>query len=66
MNDYYNEISNLIENSNQTFTEMINSRKEKKEKIIEGKLNVNNGEFQGIKQNRIVYEKIKKDYFNII
>ena len=66
LNDYYNEISNLIENSNQTFTEMINSKKEKITKIIEGKLDANNCEFKGIKQNRTVYEKIKKDYFNII
>ena len=63
---YLLEINNLIDNCKITYEDEIESIKKEILKKIDGYTEINNSTFDGIKENRKEYEKIKKEYYQII
>ena len=66
ISEYLREISNLIYNCIITYEEEIKSMGGVILKKIDDNTEINNNTFDGIKGNRDEYEKIKKEYYQII
>ena len=66
IDDYLSEINDLIKNRINTYKEEIQSRKNALLTKIVNNLEINSTTFEGIEANRDEYEKIKKEYLNII
>lgn len=65
-NDYFSDISNLINNFQETYNSLIKSIKNSIIKKIDGDLRNNNNNFEGIKNHREEYKIIKAEYLKIL
>ena len=66
LNDYFSDISDLINNFEKTYNSEISEIKNSLFNKLDYDIRNNNNKFEGIKNHREEYEKIKKEYLNII
>jgi len=66
IDEYFSDISDLINNFQETYNSEIKSIKNTLLKIINDNLRNNNNNFEGIKNHREEYEKIKAEYLKIL
>lgn len=65
-NDYFSDISNLINNFQETYISQIKSIKNSILKKIDDDLRNNNNNFEGIKNHREEYKIIRAEYLKIL
>ena len=66
LNDYFSDISDLINKFEKTYNSEISEIKNSLFNKLDYDIRNNNNKFEGIKNHREEYEKIKKEYLNII